>query len=200
MIEVTRHGSRGDVEPVFPGSCWRSVNARYGLRGVRVGEASHSSETVTWPRLLRRLRRGRSRGARAEISDEEVLARHSRRHVVPRIDGVASVADVTQIDVVDVEDLSTVAPTLLDSLAETPPAHTNLRDVVDQILPGTDRDRGADDCSSASSKSCWGEMEEIGDDEEVEWGTLPRPPSGQADDRVGLREDIHDRPGFDDCS
>ena len=28
----------------------------------------------------------------------------------------------------------------------------------------------------------------------VEWGTFPRPPSGQADDRVGLREDIHDRP------
>ena len=27
----------------------------------------------------------------------------------------------------------------------------------------------------------------------VEWGTLPRPPSGQAD-TIGLREDIHDRP------
>ena len=99
-------------------------------------------------------------------------------------------ADVTQIDVVDVEDHSAVLPTLLDSLAETPP-HTNLRDVVDQILPSTDR--GADECSSASSESCWGEMEDIGDEEEVEWGTLPRPPSGQADDRVGLREDIHDR-------
>ena len=118
MIEVTRHGWRGDVEPLFPGSCWRSVNARYGFRGVRVGEASHPG-----PRLLRRLRRGRSRGARAKISDEEVLARHSHRHVVPRIDGVASVADVTQTDVVDVEDHSAVAPTLLDSLAETFSTH-----------------------------------------------------------------------------
>ena len=75
MIEVARHGSRGDVEPLFQGSCWRWVIARCGFRGVRVGEASHPG-----PRLLRRLGRGWSWGARAEISDEEVLARHSHRH------------------------------------------------------------------------------------------------------------------------
>ena len=38
----------------------------------------------------------------------------------------------------------------------------------------------------------WGEGEDIVD-EDVEWGALP-PPSGQADDRVGFREDNHDRP------
>ena len=60
----------------------------------------------------------------------------------------------------------------------------------DQILPSIE---GADECSSASSESCRDEMEDIGD-EEVEWGALLRPPSGQADDRVGLRDDNHDRP------
>ena len=38
-----------------------------------------------------------------------------------------------------------------------------------------------DDCSSVSSESCWGEMEDMGDDEPVLWGVLPDPPSGQAD-------------------
>ena len=41
-------------------------------------------------------------------------------------------------------------------------------------------DRGADECSSASS----GEREDIGD-EEVEWGALPRLPSGQAEEGRG---------------
>ena len=124
------------------------------------------------------------------------LVPHVHRHVVPRIAGVASVADVTQIDVDDVEGHSAVAPTLLDSLAEDLfEAHpdTNLRDVGrigGQILPSAHRD--ADVFSSASSESCWGEREDIGD-EEVEWGALP-PPSGQADDIVSLREGDHDRP------
>ena len=33
--------------------------------------------------------------------------------------------------------------------------------------------REVDDCSSAGSESCWGEMEDIGDDEVPEWGVLP---------------------------
>ena len=40
---------------------------------------------------------------------------------------------------------------------------------------------GAHECSSASSESCWDEMEDIGN-EEVEWGALLRPPFGQVDD------------------
>ena len=34
-------------------------------------------------------------------------------------------------------------------------------------------DREDDDCSSAGSESCWGEMEDLGDDEVPEWGVLP---------------------------
>ena len=34
-------------------------------------------------------------------------------------------------------------------------------------------DREVDECSSAGSESCWGETEDIGDDEVVEWGALP---------------------------
>ena len=36
--------------------------------------------------------------------------------------------------------------------------------------------REVDDCSSADSESCWGEMEDIRDDEDPEWGVLPPPP------------------------
>ena len=32
-----------------------------------------------------------------------------------------------------------------------------------------------DDCSSAVSESCWGEMEDMGKDDVVEWGALPLP-------------------------
>ena len=62
----------------------------YGHRGVRVGEASHLG-----PPSLRRLRSGGSRGVPVEIS--EPLVRHVQRHVGPRVAGVESVADVTQI-------------------------------------------------------------------------------------------------------
>ena len=51
-----------------------------------------------------------------------------------------------------------------------------------QILLGADR--GADECSSASSKSCWGEREDNGD-EEVEWGALPQAKEGRG--QVGQR-------------
>ena len=79
-------------------------------------------------------------------------------------------ADVTQIDVADVEE------SLAEDLSEAHP-YTNLPDVGRigvQIPPSTDR--GADECTSASLESCWGEMEDIGE-EEVEWGAVPRPPS-----------------------
>ena len=66
----------------------------------------------------------------------------------------------------DVEDHSAVVPTLLDSLAkdllEAPP-YANLGDIGRlgvQIPRGSD---AADECSSASSESCWGEMEDVGD-------------------------------------
>ena len=71
----------------------------------------------------------------------------------------------------DVENQSAVAPTLLDSLAEdlVVPPHTNLGDIGRR---GSD---AVDDCSSV--ESCWGEMEDVGD-EAVAWGVLPDPPGG----------------------
>ena len=44
-------------------------------------------------------------------------------------------------------------------------------------------DREDDDCSSAGSESCWGEMEDIGDDEVVEWGAMP--PTGWIESERG---------------
>ena len=86
----------------------------------------------------------------------------------------------------DVETHATVAPTLLDSLAEdlSRVDHDNER----ELIPGdavssigvqsrSCAEREADECSSAQSESCWGEMEDIGDDEVAEWGTLSCPTS-----------------------
>ena len=83
-----------------------------------------------------------------------------------------------------------VDPTLLDSLAEdlVVPPHTNLRDIGRR---GSD---AVDDCSSVSSESCWGEMEDVGD-EAVLWGVLPDPPSGQA-----AMKEIASDPGQDVCN
>ena len=61
----------------------------------------------------------------------------------------------------DVLDHGSIAPILLDSLVE------------DLGVRKLDEDQ----CSSAGSESCWGETDSIGDDEDVEWGTLPLPSS-----------------------
>ena len=158
---VVRISRRCPIYAARQGVCERR-DALYGHRGVRVGEASHPG-----PPLLRRLRSGRSRGVRADISSEEPLVRHIQRHVVPRIAGVASVAE--ENDISDVEDHSAVSPTLLDSLAEDlseARPYTNLRDVgrIGVQIP-LSVDRGADECSWASSGSCWGEREDIGEEE-----------------------------------
>ena len=185
-------GSRGDVQ--FTQHVRESVSGGTHCTGTGefvFGEASHPG-----PPLLRRLRSGRSRGVRADISSEEPLVRHIQRHVVPRIAGVASVAE--ENDISDVEDHSAVSPTLLDSLAEDlseARPYTNLRDVGRigvQILPSVDR--GADECSWASSESCWGEREDIGEEEgrmECIVSSTVRPsrgwqrPGGAEESRVG---------------
>ena len=158
---------------------------RYGFRGVRVGESSHPGLPS-----LRRLRSGRNGVVRVDISVEGPLVRHVHKHVVPRIAGVASVVDGTQIDVEDVEGHSTVAPTMLDSLAKdiSEAIHTPIFETLVALVVSFFRN--VDEFSSASSESC---RRERGGDEEVEWGAL-LPPSGQADDRVSFREGNHDRP------
>ena len=55
--------------------------------------------------------------------------------------------------------------------------------LVSQVVPGVNR--GAEwKWNSASSESCWGKREDISD-EEVEWGALPRPPSGETEEGRG---------------
>ena len=77
----------------------------------------------------------------------------------------------------------TVAPTLLDSLAEdlcgVELDNELFRDQkedegghIHDLIRCADRE--VDQCSSAGSESRWGEMEDIGD-EVVDWGTLPHP-------------------------
>ena len=160
--------------------------SRCGLRGVRVGEASHPGPPRTRAR------------ARMEAEAEAEVVLSGLEAAVTRIDDserkisqsqlggmrlvrvktwVAGVTSVTWARVGDVEDHSTVDPTLLDSLAEdlVVPPLTNLENIGRR---GSD---AVDDCSSVSSESCWGEMEDIGDDEPVLWCVLPDPPSSQAD-------------------
>ena len=114
----------------------RRCSGRYGLRGVRVDEASHPGPSF----LLRR---------------------------ATSVD-VAPIVDSGRFSAL-AEDQSAVSPILLESLAED--------------LRGAD----ADECSSVSSESCWGEMEDAGD-EVVEWGVLPHPPCRLGGDSVARHE------------
>ena len=96
-------------------------------------------------------------------------------------------ADSGRFSALDADQLA-VSPTLLDSLAEdlSVAPHTNHGDVR-PIGVQSIRGAVADECSSVSSESCWGEMEDI-DDEAVEWGVLHHPPSGLGGDSAGCRE------------
>ena len=160
--------------------------SRYGLRGVRVGEASHPGP----PRTRARARMEAEAEALVVLSgleaavtridlDEEEFSRPIWRDEACAGQDTGRRCDVRNVwaRVGDVEDHSAVDPTLLDSLAEdlVVPPLTNLEDMGRR---GSD---AVDDCSSVSSESDWGEMEGIGDDEPVLWGVLPDPPSGQVD-------------------
>ena len=62
------------------------------------------------------------------------------------------------------------------------PPHANLGD-VGRLGVQSPRGADADECSSASSESCWGEMEDVGD-EVVEWGVVRHPPQAGPDSVV----------------
>ena len=81
--------------------CCVSVCARYGLWGVRVGEASNPG-----PPSLRRYRRGRHAFV-LDSSDEEQLV--CNRNVVPRVFGADSVADGMHVETSQ-ESRATVVP------------------------------------------------------------------------------------------
>ena len=82
----------------------------------------------------------------------------------------------------DVVTHATVAPTLLDSLAEDLSKVDH--DVERELIPGdaissirvqsrSGVEREDNEHNSVHSESCWGEMEDMGDDEVPEWGVLP---------------------------
>ena len=171
MVEMTRQGTfrrrvsvshspwRGAVCTFTEGRCaHRGVIAGYGHRGTRGGEAAH-------PGPSRRLRR---------VGDE--------RNVAPRLSTLATVVDNS---VSDDEmpllrgftgpqgwrgcfDHGTIDPTLLDSLAEDLGATEQDNEPSRDTIPARLADREVDECSSAGSESCWGEREDIGDDEVAE--------------------------------
>ena len=169
-------------------------NSRYGLRGVRVGEASNPGP----PRTLARVRMEQEAEAEATLScleaaltriddsDDEPLA--TWRDEVSESEEMGRRGDVRNVwaRVGDLETHASVAPTLLDSLAEdlSRVDHDNERELIAgdavsslgvQSRPCVERED--DECSSVHSEFCWGEMEDIGDDEVPEWGVLPCPTS-----------------------
>ena len=96
-----------------------------------------------------------------DSSDEEPLIPTWRDEVSQR-DELGRGSDVRNVWVRvgdDVERPGTVNPTLLDSLAED--VGPNVGRMINPVLQ--------------VSESCWGEMEDIGDDEVPEWGVLPHP-------------------------
>ena len=108
---------------------------------------------------------------RIDDSDDEPLA--TWRDEVSESEEMGRRGDVRNVwaRVGDVETHATVAPTLLDSLAEdlSMVDHDNER----ELIPGdavssigvqsrSCVEREDDECSSVHSESCWGEMEDIG--------------------------------------
>ena len=61
-----------------------------------------------------------------------------------------------------IESHAPIVPTLLDSLGPDNESSS--------LIPGGVGGPSDDECSSAHSEFCWGEMEDIGDDEVQEWG------------------------------
>ena len=136
--------------------------SRYGLRGVRLGEASHPGPPQTRARarmeaeaevVLSGLEVALTR---IEDSGDEQPLWPTWRDEASACEDMGRRSDVRNVRA-RVGDVEAVAPTLLDSLAEdllVAPPCTNLGDdgrIGVQIPPGSD---AADDCSSASSESC----------------------------------------------
>ena len=153
-VPVSHSSWRGAVRTLLRVAHTSRCLARYGHRGTRVGEAAH-------PGPSRRLRR---------VGDE--------RNVAPRLSTLATLVDSSVSDDEmpllsgftgpqdrdDVHDHGTIDPTLLDSLAE------DLGATERDTIPARLADREVDECSSVGSESCWGEQEDIADDEVPEWG------------------------------
>ena len=152
---------------------WSSAvmrDSRYGHRGVRIGEAQNPGPPRT--------------RARARMEEEAEIALTNLEAAITRIEDssddkplmptwrdednpcveVGRGPDVRNVwaRVGDIGSRAPIVPTLLDSLGPDNESSS--------LIPGDVGGPSDDECSSAHSESCWGEMEDIGDDEVPEWG------------------------------
>ena len=89
-------------------------SSRYGLRGVRIGEASHPGS-----RLLRRYR-GSKGGVVVSSDDDAPLLCQDLRNVVPRMEGSVSVSDIVQT----IPDSTVSRESTQDPVGSTVPANS----------------------------------------------------------------------------
>ena len=142
-------------------------DSRYGYRGVRIGEASNPGPPRTRARArIEREAEVALTGLEAAItriddsSDDEPLM-PTWRDEVGACAELGRAPNVRNVWARMGESHTAVVPTLLDSLGSDEPSY---------LVPEDVGDHSDDECSSARSESCWGEMEDIGDDEVPEWG------------------------------
>ena len=143
-----------------------------------MGEASNPGPVQT--RQARRLERSNPIGSNTQVevsSDEETLVR-PKRHVVTRTMGKLSLSVpavggsqrsrrlvLTSGTVGESHNTILASPRALIAAGVAELDNEQSRDMIPREVG-----------SSADSESCWGEMEDIGDDEVPEWGVLPPPP------------------------
>ena len=156
--------------------------SRYGLRGVQSGgsvKSRASADTCTCSHGTGGRGRGRIDLPSLASMVQTMNSLATWRDEVSESEEMGRGADVRNVwaRVGDVEIHATVAPRLLDSLAQDLFRVNEVeRDPIpcDAVSSIGVQSRS---CSSAHSESCWGEMEDIGDDELAEWGTLSCPTS-----------------------
>ena len=92
-----------------------------------------------------------------------------RPHDVLQVDNVGEAEVVCESNTVP------ASPRALFAAGVAEPDNELPRDTIHDVQFPGGADREDDDSSSAGSESCWGEMEDIGDDEVAEWGALLLP-------------------------
>ena len=96
------------------------------------------------------------------MEQEAEVALTGLKAAITRINDSSDDPDVRNVWARVGDSHAAVVATLLDSLgSDQEPSNP---------IPGDLGGHSNDECSSARSESCWGEMEDIGDDEVVDWG------------------------------
>ena len=82
---------------------------------------------------------------------------------------------LTSGTMVEPENTVPASPRALIAAGVAEPDTEQSRDTIHDVQSPSCAVREVSVCSSAGSESCWGEMEDIGDDEVADWGALPLP-------------------------